>query len=151
RRARRWEPMPNYALIADPDVEAATVYAFAVRDEGLTYVSVRDGARALAVVAERGMPGLFVTEIALPDIDGLEVVEGLRRMPGGAAVSVVVVSANRDHRERASGLRAQLDLGAVLSKATTVDSIQRVLWRLRSGASKLQTGEIPPSDPIPGV
>jgi CheY-like chemotaxis protein len=132
--------MQSYALIADPDVTAAAVYAAAVRDEGLTYVSVRDGSRALAVVAARGMPELFVTEIALPDLDGLEVVERLRRAPGGGSTSIIVVSADRDQRERADARRADLDLGAVLSKAASLDSIHRVLWRLQIGASKARIG-----------
>jgi CheY-like chemotaxis protein len=123
--------MSSYALIVDPDVAAAFVFASAAREEGLTYISVRDGARAFAVLAERGMPELLVTEVALPDLDGLELVERIRRTPSGEAPAVVVVSAHLDARERASALRARLELGAVLSKAASVDSIRRVIRRLR--------------------
>ena len=125
--------MSSYALIVDPDVAAALVFANGAREEGLTYISVRDGARAFAVLAERGTPDLLVTEVALPDIDGLDLVERVRRTPSGEAMAVVVVSAHLDARERASAMRARLDLGAVLSKAATVDSIRRVI-RLLLGA-----------------
>ena len=81
--------MPSYALIADPDTAAALVFASAAKDEGLTYLSVRDGARALAVIRDRGAPELLVTEIALPDLDGLELVERIRRLPAGETTAVV--------------------------------------------------------------
>jgi CheY-like chemotaxis protein len=123
----------SYALIVDPDVAAAFVFAGAAREEGLTYISVRDGARAFAVLAERGMPEILVTEVALPDLDGLDFVERVRGTPSGDAAAVVVVSARLDARARASALRARLDLGAVLSKAASVDSIRRVIRRLRGG------------------
>jgi CheY-like chemotaxis protein len=139
--------MQSYALIADPDATAAAAYAAAARDEGLTYVSVRDGSRALAVVAARGMPELFVIEMTLPDLDGLEVVERLRRAPGGAATSIIIVSADRAHRERAVARRADLDLGAVLSKAASLDSIRRVLWRLQIGVPGARSSETRLADP----
>jgi CheY-like chemotaxis protein len=123
--------MQSYALIVDPDVSAATVYVAAVRDEGLTYVSVRDGARAMAVLAERGTPDVLITEITLPGFDGLELVDRVRRAPSGADTAVILVSADRDLRERAGERRASLELGAVLSKSATGESIRRVLKRLR--------------------
>jgi CheY-like chemotaxis protein len=125
--------MPSYALIADPDVATAAVYAAAVRDEGLTYVSVRDGARAVAVLMERGTPDVLITEVSLPAVDGFELVERVRRAPSGAQTAIIMVSADRLQRERAAQARTALELGAVLSKASTTESIRRVLKRLRDG------------------
>jgi CheY-like chemotaxis protein len=123
--------MQSYALIADPDVAAAAVYAAAVRDEGLTYVSVRDGSRAVAVLVERGTPDVLISEVSLPGVDGFELVERVRRAPSGAQTAIIMVSADRLLRERAAQARAALELGAVLSKASTTQSIRRVLKRLR--------------------
>jgi CheY-like chemotaxis protein len=149
--------MSSYALIADPDVAAALVYACAARDEGMTYISVRDGTRALAVLAERGTPALLVTEIVLPDMDGLTLVERIRRAPSGEATAVLVVSADLDARDRASRTRSRLDLGAVLSKAASVESIRRVLRRLQvravptpPRARPTTDAPPPPSSPVPG-
>jgi CheY-like chemotaxis protein len=137
--------MQSYALIADPDAAAASLYAAAAWEEGLTYVSVRDGALALAALAERGTPELLVTEITLPGLLGFELVTRVRGGPGGAGTAVIVVSADRALRERAAELRAQLDLGAVLSKAASFESIRRVFKRLRGGTG----GRAPRSSPSP--
>jgi CheY-like chemotaxis protein len=123
--------MQSYALIADPDVAAAALYSAAVRDEGLTYVSVRDGARAVAVLVERGTPDVLITEVSLPGLDGFELVERVRRSSSGAQTAIIMVSADRAQRERAAQARASLEIGAVLSKASTTESIRRVLKRLR--------------------
>ena len=142
--------MSSYALIADSDVAAALVFAGAVRDEGLTYISVRDGARALAVLAERGTPELLITEVTLPDLDGLALVERIRGAPSGEATAVVVVSADLQARERAAGLRVRLDLGAVLTKAASVGSIRRVLRLLRAARRAPSRTEAPPPPSVPG-
>jgi CheY-like chemotaxis protein len=125
--------MQSYALIVDPDAAVAAVYAAAVRDEGLTYVSVRDGSRAVAVLVERGTPDVLITEVSLPGVDGFEIVERVRRAPSGAQTAIIMVSADRAQRERAAQARNALELGAVLSKASTTESIRRVLKRLRDG------------------
>jgi CheY-like chemotaxis protein len=125
--------MQSYALIADPDADAASLYAAAARDEGLTYVSVRDGALALAVLGKRGVPQLLVTEITLPGLPGCELIARVRGNPGGEGTAVIVVSADRALRERAAELRAELGIGAVLSKVASFESIRRVLTRLGVG------------------
>lgn len=144
--------MKSYALIADPDPSSAALYIAAAMEEGLTYVSVRDGAVASAVVAERGAPDLLVTDLAVPSADRLgsaepgaadgldaaspfaiELIESVRRAPAGAATVVVVVSADRDQRERVAELRTRLDIGAVLAKEASPESVRRMIKRLLAG------------------
>jgi CheY-like chemotaxis protein len=125
--------MNEYALIADADVDTAAIYARVFQEGGLTYLVVRDGVDALAALDERGAPAILVADILLARLDGIALIAHLRGMPGGAATAVLVTSADRDARERASGLRALLDLGAVLSKAASSDSVQRVVERLLPG------------------
>jgi two-component system chemotaxis response regulator CheY len=125
--------MKSYALIADPDASSATLYAAAAKEEGLSYVSVRDGSLALAVLSERGAPELLVADIQLPRVPGFELIEHVRRMRGGTSTVVVVVSGDRDRREEAAAMRARLDIGAVLAKAASADSVKRVLKRLLAG------------------
>lgn len=122
--------MQGYALIADPDAEAASLYAAAAGDEGLTYVSVRDGVVAMTVLGERGTPQLLVTEITLPGIPGLDLITRVRASLSGEDPAIIVVSADRTLREQAAEMRDELRIGAVLSKATPLDSIRRVLKRL---------------------
>ncbi len=63
-----------------------------------------DGASALAAADLRN-PDLVILDIGLPDIDGWEVLEQLRKRPG-SDVSVLVITA---HADAASRLRAEVD------------------------------------------
>lgn len=120
----------SYALIADPDVVAAHVYLSAVREVGLGTVVVRDGTVALSAMLERGAPALLIAELALPGRDGFELVEGMRRAMPDARTPVVLVSADRDLRERAQEARVRLGVGAILARAASEDSVRRVIRRL---------------------
>lgn len=64
----------------------------------------QDGASALAAAEVRD-PDLVILDIGLPDIDGWEVLEQLRKRPGND-VSVLVITA---HADAASRLRAEMD------------------------------------------
>jgi two-component system, OmpR family, KDP operon response regulator KdpE len=88
-----------------------------------------DGAAALAAAA-RHPPDLIVLDLGLPDLDGVEVVEGLR---GWSTVPVIVLSA-RDQEQ--SKVRA-LDAGAddYVTKPFGMDELlARVRAALRRGA-----------------
>lgn len=120
----------SYALIADPDVVAAHVYLSSVREVGLGTAVVRDGTIALGTLLERGAPSLLICELALPGIDGFELIEGLRRSVPETRTPVIVVSADRDLRDRAADLRTRLGIGAILARAASEESVRRVIRRL---------------------
>lgn len=120
----------SYALIADPDVVAAHVYLSALREVGLGTVLARDGSVAVSAIRDRGAPALLVTELALPGLDGLELVEGLRRSTPEQRTPVIVVSSDRDLRDRADALRTRLGIGAILARAASEESVKRVIRRL---------------------
>ena len=132
--------MNGYALIADAEPAEAGIVTQAFQAGGLSYLVVPDGADALAALDDRGVPQILVTDITLARVDGIALIAHLRGLPGGKAIPVLVISADRAARDRASELRALLDIGAVLSRAASADSIRRVLERLlplgrRGGAS----------------
>ena len=120
----------NYALIADPDLVAAHVYLSAVRDLGLGTAIVRDGVLARTTLSIRGAPSLLICAIALPGVDAFELIEGLRRTVPEEATPVIVVSADRSLRDRASEQRQRLGISAIMARAATDDSVRRLIRRL---------------------
>src|SRR5580692_3491655 len=148
--------MTHYALIVDSDPVSASTYAALARAERLSPACVRDGTAALTQLLDRGAPGLLVVEAAAPEIDGFELIERLRHTAGGERTPVVVVSADRDLRERADGLRGRLGIGAVLAKAASGTSAKRVIQKLLgemdalAAPTRTKTPSTPPgADPAP--
>jgi CheY-like chemotaxis protein len=144
--------MIGYALIVDSDTVSAATYAALIRAERLSPVYVRDGAIAVTQILERGAPALLVVEAEAPHIDGLELIERLRRTPGGERTPVVVVSADRDLRDRAERLRGRLGIGAVLARAATGTSTKRVIQKLlgetdaHAPATNVPPAQVPEED-----
>jgi CheY-like chemotaxis protein len=134
----------SYALIADPDVVAAHVYLSSVRELGLATAVVRDGTVALSTMLERGAPALLICELALPGLDGFELIEGLRRTVPEKKTPVIAVSSDRHLRARATTMRARLGIGAIMARAASEDSVKRVIRRM------LGIGEDTSSRPKPG-
>lgn len=128
--------MNKYALIADFDLERASAFADLVQSEGLTAVIAKDGAAAIATLHEKGAPDLLLTELSLPRIDGLELIDRLRRSLEGDRTAVIVVSASRELREKATRRRVLLGIGSVLAKAVSDDSLRRIVKRLLVAADR---------------
>jgi two-component system, OmpR family, KDP operon response regulator KdpE len=116
-------------LVVDDDRQLLRALRINLTTRGYDVVLAPDGATALAA-ASRQTPELVVLDLGLPDMDGVEVVEGLR---GWSTVPVIVLSA-RD--QEAAKVRA-LDAGAddYVTKPFGMDELlARVRAALRRGA-----------------
>jgi two-component system, OmpR family, KDP operon response regulator KdpE len=91
-------------LVVDDDKQLLRAMRINLTARGYDVVLAPDGATALAA-ATRQPPDLVIVDLGLPDMDGVEVIEGIR---GWLNVGVIVLSAR--HLEQAK-VRA-LDAGA---------------------------------------
>jgi len=76
-----------------------------LRRAGYEVVSARDGAEVLALLEERH-PDLLVLDIAMPEVDGLEVLRRLRANQDTAELPVVLLSARAQEADVARGYEA---------------------------------------------
>jgi two-component system, OmpR family, KDP operon response regulator KdpE len=116
-------------LVVDDDRQLLRALRINLVARGYEVVLAPDGATALAA-ASRQPPDLVVVDLGLPDMDGVEVVEGLR---GWSSAPVIVLSA-RD--QEPAKVRA-LDAGAddYVTKPFGMDELMaRVRAALRRGA-----------------
>jgi two-component system response regulator MtrA len=94
-------------LIADDDADILTLVKAVLERSGHEVVAVSDGAQALASVRAR-KPDLAVLDIAMPEVDGLEVLRRLRAEPTTSDLPVVLLSARAQEAE----VRQGFDMGA---------------------------------------
>lgn len=110
---------PDILLIEDePDAREALTEL--LEHHGYSVRSAADGVQALEE-AMRKPPDLVITDLSMPGMTGLEVVERFRASPELADVPVIVVSAHHDVRNRIAGF----DLGAddFLGKPVDLDDL----------------------------
>jgi two-component system KDP operon response regulator KdpE len=89
----------------DPDVVEAITLSFGLQWPDARIVGAKDGRSALAAVA-REAPDVVLLDIALPDVDGFEV---LRRIRERSDVPVLMISARGEEIDKVRGLELGAD------------------------------------------
>jgi diguanylate cyclase (GGDEF)-like protein len=109
----------NILLVEDND-DARQALAVLLEHHGYEVRSAANGALALDE-ARRQPPDLMITDLGMPEVSGLEVVQQFRELPALADIPVIVVSGHHDIQERILGF----DLGAddFLPKPVHVDEL----------------------------
>ena len=115
-------------LVVDDDRQLLRALRINLTARGYEVQLAPDGVSALAA-ASRQPPDLVIVDLGLPDMDGVEVVEGIR---GWSAVPVIVLSAR--HLEQ-SKVRA-LDAGAD-DYVTKPFGMDELLARIRASLRRL--------------
>jgi two-component system OmpR family response regulator len=120
-------------LVVDDDEYIRDLIAVGLRFVGFEVDTAADGRDALAkIVSTR--PDLVVLDIAMPGIDGLEVVERLRR--DGVATPVVFLSARDAPADRVKGLHLGAD-----DYITKPFGLEELLARIEAVLRRVSPGE----------
>ncbi|KQX69746.1 response regulator [Angustibacter sp. Root456] len=120
------------ALVVEDEIALGRALAINLRAHGYDVEAVADGASALAAAARRP-PDVVVLDLGLPDLDGVEVVEGLR---GWSSVPIVVLSARHDRGQKVAALDAGAD-----DYVTKPFDLVELLARLRAAVRRATPAE----------
>ena len=121
--------MSYRVLVVDDEPALARALAINLRANGWEVVTAADGRGALVAAAERH-PDVVVLDLGLPDMDGTEVIAGLR---GWTSVPIVVLSARQHGEDKVEAL----DLGAD-DYVTKPFAMNELMARLRAAVRRSQ-------------
>ena len=121
--------MSYRVLVVDDEPALARALAINLRAHGWDVVTAADGRGALEAAAERH-PDVVVLDLGLPDMDGTEVIAGLR---GWTTVPIVVLSARQHGEDKVEAL----DLGAD-DYVTKPFAMNELMARLRAAVRRSQ-------------
>ena len=79
-------------LVAEDDPDIQVLVSFNLKKIGHLVATADDGAQAIDVVQEKGLPDLAILDVNMPRLSGLEVLQRLREMPGGRYLPAVFLS-----------------------------------------------------------
>jgi CheY-like chemotaxis protein len=115
-------------LVADDDPAVVWFFTGLLREEGATAAEAHDGRHALEQ-ARRFHPDVVISDILMPEMDGLTLCRELARDPALHDVPVILISWKDDYlqrmRELSSGARGYLRKEA--GSAQILDQVRRVL------------------------
>jgi DNA-binding response OmpR family regulator len=118
-------------LIVEDEARIAAFLAKGLKAEGYTVEHVLTGTEAVAS-AERSEPDLVLLDLALPDIDGTEVLRRLRAT--GKRMPVIVLTARGDVRDRVESLNLGAD-DYLTKPFAFAELLARVRARLRESGT----------------
>ena len=124
--------MPNRILVVDDYADMCELLKLYLEREGYSVDVATDGVEGLrAIEAER--PDLLITDLRMPNGDGIELIERIRAKAGLIELPIMVLTANgngRSHKARGAGANV------VLRKPIDLDSLTDVVRELLKSYSR---------------
>lgn len=133
--------MPLTILVTDDDPGTRLAISDYLELSGYSVITAENGQKALVMV-DRYKPHLIVADIAMPQIDGYELVRQVRRQPAFRLLPVIFLTARTGTGERIRGYQSGCDiylpkpfelaeLGAVIRNLLERSQLIESEWRLR--------------------
>lgn len=134
--------MPPKILVVDDSDDTRDMMARLLELEAFTVVTAEDGNAGLNVAATEH-PDLIITDINMPNLNGLEMIKQLRRRPGFENIPIMAITAYGN-----SVAKEALDAGAdraatkpVQFKSLAVEIKEMLLRSLMQGGPEPQSAE----------
>ncbi len=115
---------PTRVLIVDDNRDGADALGLLVEELG-SQVHVTYGGRQALEVAGAFRPELMLVDLLMPDVDGFDLVEQVRRVSSFATTKIVAVTGQKENEFKVMAMKAGCD--AVLTKPVTLNEIKEVL------------------------
>jgi len=126
-------------LVVDDEAQIVRALRINLTARGYEVLTAHDGASALSVAAE-GKPDVVVLDLGLPDLDGSEVIAGIR---GWSSVPIIVLSARTDSSDKVSALDAGAD-----DYVTKPFGMDELLARLRAAVRRSAASSVGGEDAV---
>jgi len=112
-------------LVVDDNPDTLELTALRLRMEGFEVIEARNGGKALKLLNER-RPDLILTDIMMPEVDGLELIRRLRATPELSDIPIVIITAAK-MRQQAVTSAAVASLTKPLDLMALVREVKRAL------------------------
>ncbi|MQY28122.1 response regulator [Nocardia aurantia] len=130
---------PTRVLVVDDEPQILRALRINLSVRGYEVITAATGAAALRAAAEKH-PAVVVLDLGLPDMDGIEVLGGLR---GWSQAPVIVLSARTDSGDKVEALDAGAD-----DYVTKPFGMDELLARLRAAVRRAATVAGDAADPV---
>ncbi len=124
--------MRKVLVVEDSSAMRGLIASIVEQVEGCEVVEVGSGFDALRQLPRETF-SLIVTDINMPDINGLELLSFIRKNPAYIQTPVLIVSTESSERDRAKGLA--LGANAYLTKPFAPEELRATVLRLLGGAA----------------
>jgi CheY-like chemotaxis protein len=97
--------MPKQVMVIDDEIGALALIAIILERNGFAVVKAQGGPVALDLL-DKTTPDLFIMDVMMPEMDGIELCRRIRSRPDTAATPIILLSARSDVETIEQGLQA---------------------------------------------
>ncbi len=127
--------MAKTVLVVDDDPQVAVIVRAVLEAAGFEASISHNGADCLAAIETR-LPDLIILDVAMPVMDGIEVLRAIRGRPETRNLPVIVLSARTEDLDVAVGRAAGADL--YLTKPFTSEELVTATKQLLGATDELE-------------
>lgn len=98
--------MPHKILCVDDSASIRQMVTFVLQSSGYEVEAAVDGEDGLSTLAGCGPVSLIITDLNMPNLDGIGMIRRIRAMPAHAGVPIVMLTTESDAAKKQEGREA---------------------------------------------
>lgn len=127
-------------LLVDDEQDILEIVGYNLSQEGYKIVTATNGKEAIAV-AKKELPQLIIMDVMMPEMDGMEACENIRKIPELSNVIITFLTARSEDYSQVAGFDAGADdyIAKPIKPKLLVSKVKALLRRLKSDATASET------------
>jgi two-component system alkaline phosphatase synthesis response regulator PhoP len=124
-------------LLVDDEQDILEIVGYNLSQEGYQIVTAANGKEAIAK-AKKELPQLIIMDVMMPEMDGIEACENIRRIPELSQVIITFLTARSEDYSQVAGFDAGADdyIAKPIKPKLLVSKVKALLRRLKQDESK---------------
>jgi two-component system alkaline phosphatase synthesis response regulator PhoP len=133
-------------LLVDDEQDILEIVGYNLSQEGYQVITAVNGKEAIAK-AKKELPQLIIIDVMMPEMDGMEAVENIRKLPELSNVIITFLTARSEDYSQVAGFDAGADdyIAKPIKPKLLVSKVKALLRRLKEDDNKedvLKVGNI---------
>jgi len=127
-------------LLVDDEQDILEIVGYNLTQEGYQVVTAANGKEAITK-AKKELPHLIIIDVMMPEMDGMEAVENIRRIPELSNVIITFLTARSEDYSQVAGFDAGADdyIAKPIKPKLLVSKVKALLRRLKDDESRDDT------------
>lgn len=127
-------------LLVDDEQDILEIVGYNLSQEGYKIVTASNGKEAIAV-AKKELPQLIIMDVMMPEMDGMEACENIRKIPELANVIITFLTARSEDYSQVAGFDAGADdyIAKPIKPKLLVSKVKALLRRLKTDTVSTET------------
>ena len=127
-------------LLVDDEQDILEIIGYNLLQEGYQIVTAKNGKEAV-VKAKKELPQLIIMDVMMPEMDGIEACENIRKIPELSQTIIAFLTARSEDYSQVAGFDAGADdyIAKPIKPKLLVSKVKSLLRRLKEGEQNAET------------